>query len=446
MDSTNKLSAEVFGIYAAANKLVAQIGMIGAVDSSDPAVEDCMAALHALDGGNVARRVEDLTEKAFMPHNQASRLAVDEYIAIASAISPQLVASECRPTLAEFGALRQFKHNDGSDGFVAAYDKEATDLYISSFAAPQVVADERAYTAEEAREQFMDQVRHLVRHWERESRAPTAKEKLEGLAFSIMNIFDGTSGLPAFDIVCAPHPDDKQYHIDEGSKYFMPGMVINECHLHEMLFSGRAAAPVQEQEPDNEWRRLALQFDDHRMQAIGHLKCMVEDAAKHKRRAEEFLSARPLSGEAVLAERIKALAPVQPVAVPGLHRGYLLGRSIIHECPALVLPRSFIQKLGGTAQIIPLRGMSDEAAKQLVRDCNSVAPAAQGDAKDAERLRWMAESGARVSWSMDGEYCAVWLPDERDGTESRPAEGYPLKCYDSWHRAIDAAIAAKAAS
>ena len=36
--------------------------------------------------------------------------------------------------------------------------------------------------------------------------------------------------------------------------------------------------------------------------------------------------------------------------------------------------------------------------------------------------------------------------DERDGTESRPAEGYPLKCYDSWHRAIDAAIAAKAAS
>lgn len=144
MDSTNKLSAEVFGIYAAANKLVAQIGMIGAVDSSDPAVEDCMAALHALDGGNVARRVEDLTEKAFMPHNQASRLAVDEYIAIASAISPQLVASECRPTLAEFGALRQFKHNDGSDGFVAAYDKEATDLYISSFAAPQVVADERA--------------------------------------------------------------------------------------------------------------------------------------------------------------------------------------------------------------------------------------------------------------------------------------------------------------
>lgn len=70
------------------------------------------------------------------------------------------------------------------------------------------------------------------------------------------------------------------------------------------------------------------------------------------------------------------------------------------------------------------------------------APATQGAAKDTERLRWLVETGARISWSMDGEYCAVWLPDERDGTESRPAEGYPLKCYDSWHRAIDAAITA----
>ena len=117
-------------------------------------------------------------------------------------------------------------------------------LAVLSAAAPQVVADERAYTAEEVRKIFLDQVRHLVSYWERESREPTAKGKLEGLAFSIMNIFDGTSGLPAFDIVCAPHPDDKQYHIDEGSKYFVPGMVINECRLHELLFSGRASAPV----------------------------------------------------------------------------------------------------------------------------------------------------------------------------------------------------------
>lgn len=55
----------------------------------------------------------------------------------------------------------------------------------------------------------------------------------------------------------------------------------------------------------------------------------------------------------------------------GLSRGYSLGRSIIHECPALVLPQSFLQKLGAAAQIIPLKGMSAEAAQQLVNDCNS---------------------------------------------------------------------------
>lgn len=88
------------------------------------------------------------------------------------------------------------------------------------------------------------------------------------------------------------------------------------------------AAPVQAQEPDNEWRRLALQFDGHRMQAIGHLKYMVKDAEAHKLSAEQFLSAGPLSGEAVLAERIKALSPVQPVAVPDGKYGRLTGDNV----------------------------------------------------------------------------------------------------------------------
>lgn len=64
----------------------------------------------------------------------------------------------------------------------------------------------------------------------------------------------------------------------------------------------------------NEWRRLALQFDGHRMQAISHLKCMLEFAAKHRDAAEAFLAAAPLSGEAVLAERIAQLAAAQRTA------------------------------------------------------------------------------------------------------------------------------------
>lgn len=95
----------------------------------------------------------------------------------------------------------------------------------------------RAYTEEEVRGEFLDHIRHLISYWESEERAPTSKEKLEGLVFSILNIFDGSTGLPAFDISCAPHPDDKQYHIDEDSNYYEPGMVINDCMLHEMIFA-----------------------------------------------------------------------------------------------------------------------------------------------------------------------------------------------------------------
>lgn len=57
-----------------------------------------------------------------------------------------------------------------------------------------------------------------------------------------------------------------------------------------------------------EWRRLALQFDGHRMQAIWHLKCMLKDPEAHREAAEKFLSAGPLSGEEVLAQRIEAIA------------------------------------------------------------------------------------------------------------------------------------------
>jgi hypothetical protein len=68
---------------------------------------------------------------------------------------------------------------------------------------------------------------------------------------------------------------------------------------------------LQEEEEKPEWRPLAMQFDGHRMQAIGHLRCMVQDPQGHKEQAEKFLSAGPLSGEKVLAERIQAIAALR---------------------------------------------------------------------------------------------------------------------------------------
>jgi hypothetical protein len=48
-----------------------------------------------------------------------------------------------------------------------------------------------------------------------------------------------------------------------------------------------------------------------------------------------------------------------------------LTKSIIHKCPALKLPQSFAEKLGMTAQIVPLKGCDDEMAKFILDACNS---------------------------------------------------------------------------
>ncbi len=62
---------------------------------------------------------------------------------------------------------------------------------------------------------------------------------------------------------------------------------------------------------------------------------------------------------------------------------------------------------------------------------------------DTQMLDWMAQHGAHISYGNDAEYCNVWLPARRDGTEARPAEGYPQKCYDNPREAIRAAISAQ---
>lgn len=61
---------------------------------------------------------------------------------------------------------------------------------------------------------------------------------------------------------------------------------------------------------DNEmkWRDLALQFDGHRMQAIGFLKMILAELPGDQfKEARDFLNAGPLSGEEVLHQRLAAL-------------------------------------------------------------------------------------------------------------------------------------------
>lgn len=93
---------------------------------------------------------------------------------------------------------------------------------------------------EEAKKLFLSQVRNICAYWSSDQICGDVKDRCEGVAFSIMNIFDGAcGGFPcAVDLVLRPHPDDKKYNIENNEDYIVDGMVINDgCHLHSDLIN-----------------------------------------------------------------------------------------------------------------------------------------------------------------------------------------------------------------
>lgn len=95
----------------------------------------------------------------------------------------------------------------------------------------------RAYTKEEVLEKFFKHVNSNIKYWSEEHQDMSIKERIRGAIFSTLVIFDGGKfDLPAINLVLNPHPDDKQYNIDNSKNYFEEGMVINDdCQLHDML-------------------------------------------------------------------------------------------------------------------------------------------------------------------------------------------------------------------
>jgi hypothetical protein len=100
---------------------------------------------------------------------------------------------------------------------------------------------------------------------------------------------------------------------------------IDLAHKIADAIARRAEPHVTEQADDEEesaedsWRRLALQFDGHRMQALGHLRMMLTHPDLHAPVVAEFLKAPPLSGEEVLAQRIAALTQQAAPEAPALY-------------------------------------------------------------------------------------------------------------------------------
>lgn len=77
----------------------------------------------------------------------------------------------------------------------------------------------REKTMEEVREEVLNHVRGMVDYWNGIEK-DTTKEKLEGLAFSILTMLDGCGTLPSFIVAPLPNEDDKEYNIENEEDYY----------------------------------------------------------------------------------------------------------------------------------------------------------------------------------------------------------------------------------
>src|SRR5687768_15258719 len=104
--------------------------------------------------------------------------------------------------------------------------------------------ESREFTEDEVRAQLLTHIAGMVKYWASETMVEnqTTEQRLDGLAFSILAALDGTSmNIPKFIVAPDPHPDDRQFHIDEGTNYFPENHQLADqikcdlaCSLHEL--------------------------------------------------------------------------------------------------------------------------------------------------------------------------------------------------------------------
>lgn len=108
-------------------------------------------------------------------------------------------------------------------------------------------------TREEARYILMKHLVGMVGYWEKEDRAPSSREKLEGLLHSILAALDGCAmGPPGYHLIPCTSEEDKDFAIKEGFDYYpyveeddLPSYDVGGA-LHEGLhgyFEGKVKKP-----------------------------------------------------------------------------------------------------------------------------------------------------------------------------------------------------------
>jgi len=102
----------------------------------------------------------------------------------------------------------------------------------------------RQLTTEEVRERLLRHLWSLVDYWETLpdpcccNGESVTRARISGFMHSALAALDGCSmELPAFQIKCIPHPDDKEYLRDGGENWFPPEDEAEDIGpLHEFIF------------------------------------------------------------------------------------------------------------------------------------------------------------------------------------------------------------------
>ena len=98
----------------------------------------------------------------------------------------------------------------------------------------------REKTVDEMREEFLNHIRLLIDYWDQVEGQKTTKDRLAGLAFSILVTLDGGAGdLPGYLVIPNSTEEDKGWYEQQGEDYYPipPEDIEGDIggYLHELL-------------------------------------------------------------------------------------------------------------------------------------------------------------------------------------------------------------------